>query len=383
MPHSFKRRTPEEILEDIKRMNRGKHRIYLGAAPGVGKTFTMLGDAHIAQAEGIDVVIGCLDAHGRIDTEKAAGDLEMIPLRPAQYRGLKVGELDVQAIIDRSPDLVLVDELAHTNADGSLHSKRYEDVEDLLEEGINVWSTLNIQHVESLNDTIRQITGIRVRETIPDSFIQAADELRLIDLTPDALIDRLKQGKIYHPSTVANALQNFFRKGNITALREIALRTVADDTDERLETYMDDHAIEGPWPAHDRIMVALTPSPNGSRLIRRGYRRARRLKAELTVVSVLPSSPSALSAENAERLQSHLSLAVKLGATVLQLQDTNVPQALVKYAQEHHVTEIIMGESRRSRWQEFLRGSVINEVLRLSSSIDILVLGDEPGDRRG
>lgn len=367
-------------MEDIKRMSRGKHRIYIGAAPGVGKTFTMLSDAHIARSEGIDVVIGCLDTHGREETEKMVGDLEAIPLRRGTLKGLEVGELDVEAILAREPDLVLVDELAHTNADDSQHAKRYEDVQDILDAGINVWSTLNIQHVESLNDTVRQITGVRVRETIPDSVIRDADEIRLIDLTPDSLIDRLKQGKIYPPATVANALQNFFRKGNITALRELALRAVADDTDERLEDYMDDHDIVGPWPTHDRILVALTPSPNGSRLIRRGYRRARRLKAALTVVTVLPNGLASLDQKDADRLEGHLSLARKLGAHVVELQDSNVPRALVTYAKEHHVTEIIMGESRRSRWEEIARGSVINEVLRLSSNIDILVLGEEPKD---
>lgn len=376
--HSFKRRTPEEILEEIKRMSRGKHRIYIGAAPGVGKTYTMLSDAHGARADGIDVVIGCLDTHGRPDTEKMSGDLEVIPLRRGTLKGKEVGELDVAAVIDREPDLVLVDELAHTNADDAEHGKRYQDVEEILAAGINVWSTLNIQHVESLNDTVRQVTGIKVRETLPDSVLREADEIRLIDLTPESLIERLKQGKIYPPETVANALQNFFRKGNLTALREMALRAVADDTDERLSDYMDDHAIVGPWPTHDRILVALTPSPNGSRLIRRGYRRARRFKAQLTVVTVLPNGIKGLAAADAQRLEGHLELARKLGAHVVELQDSNVPRALVDYAKEHHVTEIILGESRRSRWEELARGSVINEVLRLSSNIDILVLGEEP-----
>lgn len=359
-------------------MSRGKHRIYVGAAPGVGKTFTMLSDAHAAQNEGIDVVVGCLDAHGRRETENAVGDLEILSLRSATYKGMEVGELDVDAILSREPDLVLIDELAHTNADESQNAKRYEDVEVILDAGINVWSTLNIQHIESLNDTVRQVTGVRVRETVSDSVIRNADEIRLIDLTPDALIDRLKQGKVYPPENVPNALHNFFRKGNITALREMALRTVADDTDDRLEHYMVDHDIVGPWPTHDRIMVALTPSPNGSRLIRRGYRRVRRLKGELTVVTVLPKGAQSLSSDDAQRPEGFLALARKLGAEVVELRDSNVPWALVRYAKEHHVTEIIMGESRRSRWQEVMRGSVINEVLRLSSSIDILVLGEEP-----
>lgn len=377
MAHTFKRRSPEEILEDIRRASRGKHRVYLGAAPGVGKTFTMLADAHVARSQGIDVVVGSIDTHGRQETADAIGDLEIIPLKPSTYKGKAVGELDVGAIMVRCPDLVLVDELAHSNAEDSQHAKRYEDVEALLSSGINVWSTMNVQHLESLNDTVRQITGIRVRETVPDSFVKDADEIRLIDLTPEALIERLKRGKVYQGPNIDQALQNFFRKGNITALRELSLRAVADDTDDRLEVYMNRHAIEGPWPTHDRIMVAVTPSPNGARLLRRGYRVARRLKADFTVLIVLPPGQQKLPEQDAATLKSHVALAEQLGANVVQLHEANVPRALVRYALEHHVTEIIMGESRRSRWHELWKGSVINEVLRLSSNIDILVVGNE------
>ncbi len=377
MAHTFKRRSPEEILEDIRRASRGKHRVYLGAAPGVGKTFTMLADAHVARSQGLDVVVGSIDTHGREETAHAIGDLEIIPLRPSTYKGKQVGELDVGAIMVRCPDLVLVDELAHSNAEDSHHAKRFEDVEELLSSGINVWSTMNVQHLESLNDTVRQITGIRVRETVPDSFVKDADEIRLIDLTPEALIERLKRGKVYQGPNIDQALQNFFRKGNITALRELSLRAVADDTDDRLEVYMNRHAIEGPWPTHDRIMVAVTPSPNGARLLRRGYRVARRLKADFTVLIVLPPGQQNMREQDAATLKSHVTLAEQLGATVVQLHEVNVPRALVRYALEHHVTEIIMGESRRSRWHEIWRGSVINEVLRLSNNIDILVVGNE------
>lgn len=368
--------SPDEILNEIKEMSRGQHRIYIGAAPGVGKTYAMLGDALIARKEGIDVVIGCFDAHGREDTERAREDLEMVPLRKSTHKGLVVYELNVPAVIERKPDIVLVDELAHTNADDSKNPKRYLDVEDILDAGISVWSTVNIQHIESLNDTVREITGIEVRETVPDSVIRSATEVRVIDLTPESLIERLKQGKVYPEAVAHNALRNFFRPGNLTALREMVLRAVADDTDNRLETYMHHHDIVGPWPAHDRIMVALTPAPNGSRLIRRGYRRAQRMKADLTVVTVSPG-PGLITPENARRLEGHRALARKLGAEVVELYDTHVPRALLKYANQHHVTEIILGESHRSRWQEFIRGSVINELLRLSTGIDILVMGEE------
>lgn len=375
MVSPFKRRTPEEILEDIRRMSRGKHRIYLGAAPGVGKTYQMLADAHIAREQGIDVVVGVIDTHGREDTARLIEGLEVIPLKEMKHKGLDVGELDIDGVMARGPDLVLVDELAHTNADSARHEKRWQDVEALLAAGINVWSTLNIQHIESLNDTVRQITGVRVRETVPDSFVKQA-EVRLADLTPDQLIDRLKRGKVYQGRAIDQALQNFFRTGNLTALRELALREVANYTDENLEMYMNRHAIEGPWPTHDRIMVAITPSPNGARLLRRGYRISRRLKAEFYVVYVQPADRG-FAPKDDETLKSHLDLAKQLGAKVVALRESNVPRALVQFAREHHVTEIVMGESLRTRWQEMFRGSIINEVLRLTSNIDILVVAHE------
>lgn len=377
MASTYKRRSPEEILEDIRRMSRGRHRIYLGAAPGVGKTFTMLGDAHTAKDQGIDVVIGIIDTHGRDETAELTRGLEEVPLAKGTYKGLEVGELDVAAIMARGPDVVLVDELAHTNADECKNRKRYQDVEDLLAAGVNVWSTVNIQHLESLNDTVRQITGVRVRETVPDYIVREANEIRLVDLTPEALIERLKRGKVYQGRRIDQALQNFFRTGNITALRELALRAVADDTDDRLESYMNRHAIEGPWPTHDRIMVAVTPSPNGARLLRRGYRIAQRLKGEFYVLIVRAADGSSFSPQDEQTLASHINLARQLGAQVFELRENNVPRAIVTFATEHHVTEIVMGESLRTRWQEVFKGSVINEVLRQTSNIDILVVGHE------
>ncbi|CAB1128752.1 Osmosensitive K+ channel histidine kinase KdpD [Candidatus Hydrogenisulfobacillus filiaventi] len=376
MASIYKRRTPEEILADIRRMSRGKHRIYLGAAPGVGKTYTMLEDAHLAKRQGIDVVVGVVDAHGRAETQALLEGLEAMPLKPATYKGVPVQELDVEAVRERAPDVVLVDELAHTNADGMPHAKRWEDVQELLDAGISVWSTLNIQHLESLNDTVRQIVGVRVRETVPDSVVREADELRLVDLPPEALIERLKQGKVYAGRTADRALQHFFRAGNLTALRELALRIVADETDDRLERYMDSHDIEGPWPVQDRIMVAITPSPNGARLIRRGYRIARRLKAEFYVVIVRPPEGS-FSARDEVSLATNLALARQFGAKTVELRSANVARALVDFAKEHHITQIVMGESLRTPWQEFTRGSVINQVLRQTSNIDILVVGKE------
>lgn len=377
-----RRRSPEEILKDIRNLGRGRHRIYLGAAPGVGKTYTMLSDAHLARKQGVDVVIGVIDSHARPETEALAEGLERIPLVPATLKGVATQEMNLDGILARRPKVVLVDELAHTNADGMAHRKRYEDVLTILDAGIDVWSTLNIQHLESLNDTIRQITGVRVRETIPDDVVKQADEVRLVDLTPEALIERLRQGKVYRDRVAQQALQNFFREGNLTALRELALRAVADDTDDRLESYMQHHNIPGPWPAQERIMVAITPSASGARLIRRGYRMAQRLKAEFYVVFVRQSDRS-MNARDEAALEQHIRLAKEFGAKVVELKHANVAQALVDFAKEHHITQMVMGESLRTPWQEFTRGSVINQVLRLSSNIDILVVGQEQQANRG
>jgi len=365
------RRSPEEILAEVQREGRGQLRVYLGAAPGVGKTYTMLQDARLLKANGHDVVVGIVDTHKRPDTAALLEGFEQIPPRRVEYRGIWVDELDVPALLARHPQVALIDELAHSNIPGSVHAKRYEDVEEVLEQGIEVWTTLNIQHLESLNDVVKQVTGIRVRETVPDRIVRDADEVRLIDLTTDELIERLKQGKVYQPHVVPHALKNFFRPGNLHALREMALRVVADSTDDQLEDYMDQHAIPGPWPVNDRILVCITPSPSGDRLIRRGVRRAQRLKAELYVVHVRNRT---LTVEEEKVLAAHVQLARRLEAKVVELKGDHVAQAILTFAREHHVTEIIMGKSRRSRWQEWREGSVITQVLRGAGNIDVMVV---------
>lgn len=369
-----RRRSPEDILADIAREGSGQLRVYLGAAPGVGKTYTMLVEARALKASGVDVVVGIVDTHQRRETDAQLSDLERIPPRKLDYRGIWVEELDVAAIIARHPQVALVDELAHSNVPGSQHQKRYEDIEEILAAGIHVWTTVNIQHLESLNDVVKQVTGVRVKETVPDRVLREASEIRLIDLTTEELIDRLKQGKVYQPTVIPHALKNFFRQGNLDALREMALRVVADSTDDRLEHYMDAHAIPGPWPVNDRIMVCITPSPSGDRLIRRGVRRAQRLKAELYVTYVRRPS---ISVEEAKNLASHVQLARLLEAKVVELQGEDIAETLLAFAREHHITEIIMGKSHRTRWEELRHGSVINRVLRGAGTIDILVVAPD------
>lgn len=371
------RRTPDEILAAVQREGQGQLRVYLGAAPGVGKTYTMLQDARLQKTAGIDVVVGVVDTHKRADTAALLDGLEQIPPRRVEYRGIWVEELDVAAVLARRPEVVLIDELAHSNIPGSPHPKRYEDVEDILEQGIDVWTTLNIQHLESLNDVVKQVTGVRVRETVPDRIVRDAQEVRLIDLTTEELIDRLKAGKVYQPHVVPHALKNFFRAGNLHALREMALRVVADNTDDQLEDYMDRHDIAGPWPVNDRILVCITPSPSGDRLIRRGVRRAQRLKAELYVVYVRRHQ---LTVEQEKILAAHVQLARQLEAKVAELRGERVAEAILAYAREHHITEIIMGKSRRSRWQELREGSVITQVLRGAGSIDVMVVAPNEPD---
>lgn len=373
MPES-RRRSPEELLAEIEREHLGKLRIYLGAAPGVGKTYTMLGEAQYLRETGVDIVVGVVDTHGRPDTAAKLAGLECIPPKVIEYRGITLEELDVPAIVARRPEIVLVDELAHNNPPGSLHQKRYQDVEEILAAGIDVWSTVNIQHVESLNDVVKQVTGIRVQETIPDRIVRDASEVRLIDLTPEELIERLKQGKVYKSTVVQHALKNFFRTGNLHALRELALRVVAESTDDRLEDYMASHDIRGPWPANERIMVCITPSPTGSWLVRRGARRAQRLKAEFYVVYVRTEN---FPPETERGLAEHVQLARRLQAKVVELRGEDTALTILNFAREHHITEIIMGQSNRSRWQEFRRGSVINRVLRGAGPIDVLVVAPE------
>jgi two-component system sensor histidine kinase KdpD len=369
----YRRRTSEEVLREIERLRRARHKIFLGAAAGVGKTYAMLSEAESLRQSEVDVVAGIIEPHDRPETEALLQGLEMIPTLQVPYHGMTLPELDVSAIIRRQPDVVLVDELAHTNAPGGRHHKRYEDVQEILEAGINVHSTLNIQHLESLNDVVFEITGVRVRETVPDSVVQEAQEIRLIDLAPEALINRLKQGKIYSEEQAKQALQNFFRVGNLTALRELVLRTVADTAEEDLDAYMRAKNIQGPWRTKECVLVCITPSPSGQILIRRGYRMAQRLKGDFYVATVTdPVHPMDL--ERATALDLNLKLAHELGATVVQAQDARVASRLVEIANQVKATQIVLGESAQSRWQEVRHGSVIWKILKETARADILIV---------
>lgn len=369
----------EEAVKKLKTEKRGHLKIFLGYAPGVGKTYSMLNEANRRLSRGQNIVIGYLEAHDREETLKQIASLETIPKKQIEYCGKVMEEMDTDTIIARHPDIVLVDELAHTNVPGSKNKKRYEDVQEIIEEGITVISTLNIQHLESLNDIIKQITGVTVKETIPDKILDNADEIVVIDITPDALQSRLKRGNIYKLENVDRALKNFFRKGNLSALREIALRQTAEGVDEDLEAYMKEHGIKDNWHTVERVMVCITPSPSSKKLIRRGARIAKRYKCEWTVVDVKCTHFSApkITKKDSEILESHYKLARQLGAEVVTLSGKSVSHTLAKYSEERHITQIVIGHSNRTKLQTFLRGSTVNKLLRLAKDVEIHVIPND------
>jgi two-component system sensor histidine kinase KdpD len=374
------RPSPEALLAVAEQEGRGRLKIFLGAAPGVGKTYTMLEAAHVRKQEGVDLVVGVVETHGRPETEELLQELEIVPRRQIEYRGKMLEEMDLDAILARRPQLVLVDEFAHTNVPGSRHPKRYLDVEELLAAGIDVYTTVNIQHLESLNDAVAQITGIRVRETIPDRLLDDVGEIELVDLSPEELLQRLREGKVYVPDQAQRAIQRFFRLGNLTALRELALRRTAECVDERMQTYMQAHAIPGPWPACERIMVCVSPSPLSPRLVRVARRMADRRHAEWMAVYVETPRHHRLSDAERDRVAQTLRLAEQLGGEAVTIPGHNMAEDLILYAQSRNVTEVIIGKSRRSRWSEIWRGSVVHDLIRKSGDIDVYVISgeDEP-----
>ena len=380
MGNSFKRITPEEALEKANENNKGSLKIFIGYAPGVGKTYAMLNEGNRRRKRiRDDIVIGYVETHDREETSEQIGDLEIIPRKIIEYNGVTMEEMDTDAIISRKPDTVLIDELAHTNVPGSKHKKRYEDVLEILDNGINVISTLNIQHMESLNDTIRQITGITVRETIPDHIVENADEVVVVDITPDALQHRLERGDVYKQDKVNQALKNFFRKGNLNALREIALRQTAQEVDEELEEYMKEHGIRETWQTVERVMVCISPSLSSKKLIRRGARIAKRFKCEWFVVNVNSTkifAPKATPKSN-EALESHFKLARQLGAEVITLTGKSISEELAKFAQTRHVTQIIIGHPTRTKLETILRGSTVNRLLKKSKNIEIHIIPND------
>src|SRR5262245_16101047 len=354
-------------------MGRGTLRIYLGAAAGVGKTFAMLNEGRRRRDYGEDVVVGFVETHGRVKTADQVGGLEVVPRKLVSYRGSAFAELDLDVLLKRRPDVALVDELAHTNAPGSRNAKRWEDVQELLDAGINVIGTLNIQHLESLNDVVEQITGVKQRETIPDAVVRRADELQLVDLTPDALRNRLARGDVYPAERIDAALANYFRPGNLSALRELALAWLADRVDEGLAEYRRRHGIADPWETRERVLVALTGSADGERLVRRAARIAQRSKGELLAVHVIPQD--GLAAPSAALLAEQHRLVEELGGTYHEVVGGDVGEALLDAARSLNATQIVMGATRRSGWQRLTRGSVIGRVIRGSgTAIDVHVI---------
>ncbi len=359
----------------------GRLRIFLGAAPGVGKTYEMLVEAREAHQAGTDVVVGFVEVYDRPHTAAQIGDLAMVPRQRITYQGVTLEEMDTAAVIARHPQIALVDELAHTNAPGSPHPKRYEDVLDLLHAGIDVWTTMNVQHIESLHTTVETITGVAVRETVPDWIVDRADEVSLVDISVEEMHRRMREGNIYPAAQARMALQNFFRKGNLTALRELALRRTAENVDTALERYMAAHQITPPWMATERIMVAADHRPFSKDLIRRGWHLARGLKAPLLVVHVATPAQS-LAPEDAAGLRDNLELAEDLGAEVVTLPAGDVPTTLARVAQEHNVTQIVLGHPARSAWRELLRPSITGRLLRLVTQ-DVHLVSPHRRSQRG
>ncbi len=375
------RPSPEALLDAARREESrlGKLKIFVGAAPGVGKTYEMLQTARARKKDGYDIVAGIVETHGRRETEALLDGLEVIPRRRVEYKDQWLDEMDIDAIIARRPQIVLVDELAHTNAPGSRHPKRYLDVEELLSHGINVYSTVNIQHIESLNDVVAQITHVRVRETVPDSIFDRADAVELVDLTPDDLIQRLKEGKIYVPKQAERALEHFFAPANLTALRELALRRTADRVDEQLRSEMQARAISGPWAAGERILVCVSEDPRAAGLVRYAKRLADRLHGPWIALYVEGRRSTQLNEEQRDRVTDTLRLAESLGGEAVTIPSAGqrIADDVLGYAQSSNATQIIIGKSTRSRWFELLNGSVVHDLIRRSGNISVHVIAGD------
>ncbi len=363
--------------EEERRAGRGRLKVFLGMAPGVGKTFAMLREAQKQRQAGVDVVIGWVEPHGRPETEALTVGLPRLPPRAATLGDLRLSDLDLDAALARRPALLLVDELAHTNAPGGRHARRWNDVLELVEAGIGVATTLNVQHVESLNDVVAQITGVVVRETVPDSVLERADEIELVDVTPDELIRRLEAGKVYAPEQGRRALESFFRRGNLIALRELALRRAAERVDAEVDAWRRAHGIERPWPTSDRLMVAVSPAPQSANLVRAAARMALRLRAPWLAVSVEPASAPGPGEAARQRVAAHLALADRLGAETLVVQGDDVAAQLLAVARERNVTRLVVGKPPQGRWPSRLRRTLVERLVVQSSGTDVLVTTGE------
>jgi two-component system, OmpR family, sensor histidine kinase KdpD len=373
-----RRPDPDELLarvrEEEARRARGKLKVFFGAAPGVGKTYSMLENARARRAEGVDVVVGWVQTHGRAETEALLEGLEVLPRRQLSYHGTRLEEFDLDLALERRPTVILVDELAHTNAPGARHTKRFRDVEELLAAGIDVYTTLNVQHLESLNDVVAQITGVTVRETVPDAALDRADEIELVDLPAEDLRKRLAEGKVYIPDQAERAAENFFREGNLIALRELALRRTAERVDAQMQRYRTEHAVSQTWPTAERILVCVGPSPYAARVVRAARQMAARLHGEWLVVSVETPAFLRLPQADREQLQRTLHLADQLGAEVVTLSGHDVAEEILAYARRRNVTQIVVGKPSKPRWRERLRGSFVQRLVRDSGDIGVHVI---------
>jgi two-component system sensor histidine kinase KdpD len=372
--------SPDALLTRLKDRDQPRLRIYIGAAPGVGKTYAMLQAAHSLRARGLDVVVGFVETYGRSETDAQLQDLEVIPRRAIDYRDVRMEEMDADAIIARKPQICVVDELAHTNVPGSRHAKRYEDVLEILNAGIHVMTAVNIQHLETLNDAVARVTGVRVRETVPDTFLGRADEVINVDVTVEELRNRLREGKIYRPEKVEQALANFFRKGNLSTLRELALRAVADEVGEKAASYRLREGLE-PALIPERVMVCMSSNVAAPRVIRTGARIAGRLGAKWYAVYVEtpPERPGKIRPVDSDALRQNITLAENLGATVVRVKAERPAEGLIAFAQREGITHVIFGQSARSRWELLWRGSTIDKFLTAIKDAAVQVV--PPDDR--
>jgi two-component system sensor histidine kinase KdpD len=375
------RPNPDELLKRVEseETNRGKLKIFLGYVAGVGKTYAMLEAAHQRKTQGIDVVVGYVETHKRAETEELVNGLDVLPRKQVEYHNVSLPEMDVDEVIKRRPQIVLVDEFAHTNAPGSRHPKRYQDVEEILNAGIDVYTTLNIQHLESLNDIVAQVTGVIVRETVPDRVIDEASEIEVIDLPPDELMTRLKEGKVYIPEQASRAIDKFFRKGNLTALREMSLRRAAERVDDQMRSYMRTRSISGPWAASERLVVCISPSPLAEKLIRTTRRLADELNAEWYAIYVEIATKPETKPVNRDRIGKTLQLAEELGATSLTIAGRSIEEAVLEFAHKNNITKVVVGKPLKPRWQELWNGSIVDKLIYASGDIDVYVISARTG----
>jgi two-component system, OmpR family, sensor histidine kinase KdpD len=380
-----KRPDPNEFLEQARQEegespnpgHKGKLKVFLGYCAGVGKTYRMLQEAQAAHKNGISVAVAVVETHGRKETEALLTGLTVLPRKKIEYSGITLEELDIDLALSGRPSLALVDELAHTNAPGSRHAKRYQDVDELLKAGINVYTTINIQHIESMIDLVQQVSGVRITETVPDGLLAQADEIELVDLTPEKLIERLRDGKVYIPRKAEQAMHQFFKKGNLLALRELSLKYTAKQVDEDMRGYMIKNAVSGPWPVGARLLTGMSPSPSSQRLIRFTHRMAQDLDAEWYAVFV--ESPQQIEMNEKDRLQldKNIRLAEELGAIFVILKGINLAEELLNFSRGKNVTLIVVGPSKRNLLERLLKGSVLDRLIRDSGAISVLVAGSE------